>query len=95
MSKATFDETCPYCAEHVTARLRWESSDYASDFTFACTHCTGIIQVHVHSAPEFELSKLACQMCNAQIDDGHYCATCREKLVALSEHNRQRAEAAK
>lgn len=96
MIESNFSEECPHCGEPQLMRKQWEAKEYPADFTFDCTECGKGIDVTVHSVPEFEASKQACQYCNkVEVHGRVYCDACQKKLDDLSEFNRQRAESAK
>ena len=53
----SFLETCPHCKEKQDFYGAFQSSDYASEFTFDCSECGKPIETYVHSVPEFEAFK--------------------------------------
>jgi hypothetical protein len=88
---AGFDQKCPFCNHDIDCRAAW---DYQTDYVLVCGNCERDVQVNVHSEPVFETSKPSCPMCDKtlKVGDRHYCVGCREKLSALSEHNKQAAK---
>ena len=87
-----FDERCPHCDMNIREQLRrqWE---YRDSYQINCDGCKRLVQVDVHSIPEFETSPATCQKCNKnEIHSGWYCPDCQAELDALSERNKQKAQ---
>jgi endogenous inhibitor of DNA gyrase (YacG/DUF329 family) len=56
--KSRWDERCPHCEQKIHIAEMWQRhGDYSTDWQVDCPKCGKVIQVDVHSVPEFELSK--------------------------------------
>jgi hypothetical protein len=83
---AGFDQRCPHCDREIDCQRRWADHDYQTEFHVEC-ECGKRVCVNVHSVPEFETSKVMCQMCNKKEAVLWYCKPCKAKLDALSKAN--------
>lgn len=76
---AGFDERCPHCNAKIDCNARWSSSDHSTEFHVDC-ECGKRVCVNVHMVPEFETSKVMCQICHRAEASMWYCEPCHEKL---------------
>jgi hypothetical protein len=76
---AGFDERCPHCNAKLDCNRKWQDSDHSTEFTIEC-ECGKRVSVYVHMVPEFETSKVMCQICHRAEASTWYCEPCHEKL---------------